>query len=578
MAGYSFAQDEAAGVESFDEEQVWANNVPPTSFWGLRGLTQTVSAEPLGMGRFNMALFGSYFKQDQDLYGATPTKGTHVNTWRGALSFGVNNYIDLFGVLPIYLLANEPDGVWSNLSELMGGVQGTLPLPEEWPFRIAGQLHFIYGLRAGTFDENEITSNPYYAKDGNNDPLLSYAGYDYFEARKRDQIDLVLKLSQTGLLGDYVKLHVNEGFAVTPGKANDWLFLLAAGLQVDPTDYLTIGLEYNWRTLIANINASRATEPMWLTPSVMYKSPYYKNGLIGMSLIFGVDIRLSAAKEVNVPVYNNSGNISYNKVDMYPLESSRIFGDLVFSFDFLASKRAEMARQARENANIARQAKLTSAQRDSIARKAHEDSLRLASEMANRAQADSIRAKAVADSLAALMDSQRDKARQDSIAQADAANQQRLADSLALAEAKKKLDEERAKRSEAEQMMLSTGMLVLDGVYFITGKAEIQLNSRGYLTTIAKMLVKYPKLRLEIGGHTDATGKFETNMALSQSRAQTVFSFMVNLDPALAQMLTVKGYGPTVPKADNATAAGREINRRVEIKVMNPEVLQEYNP
>jgi outer membrane protein OmpA-like peptidoglycan-associated protein len=121
-------------------------------------------------------------------------------------------------------------------------------------------------------------------------------------------------------------------------------------------------------------------------------------------------------------------------------------------------------------------------------------------------------------------------------------------------------------------------MLVLDGVFFVTGKADIQLNSRGYLTSLAKMLVKYPKLRMEIGGHTDNTGSLQTNTALSQKRADAVFIFMNNLDPALAQMLTTKGYGPTVPKADNNTAEGRELNRRVELRVLNPDVLKEYNP
>jgi outer membrane protein OmpA-like peptidoglycan-associated protein len=53
---------------------------------------------------------------------------------------------------------------------------------------------------------------------------------------------------------------------------------------------------------------------------------------------------------------------------------------------------------------------------------------------------------------------------------------------------------------------------------------------------------------------------------------------MVNTEPSLAQMLTARGYGSTVPKADNKTAGGRELNRRVELKVLNPDVLKDYNP
>jgi len=131
-------------------------------------------------------------------------------------------------------------------------------------------------------------------------------------------------------------------------------------------------------------------------------------------------------------------------------------------------------------------------------------------------------------------------------------------------------------RSETEQVLLERGMIVLDAVYFETGKAEIHRNSKPYLTTIAKMLVKYPKLRLEIGGHTDNVGSLQSNMTLSQQRADRVSVFMRSVEPSLSDMLSAKGYGPTEPKADNNTAEGRETNRRVELKVLNPEVLAEY--
>ena len=609
MAGYSFAQGEAA-EDSFDEEQSWINNVPPTSFWGLRGLPNTVSAEPLGVGRFT-AIYGlAYFRQDQDLLfkrsGIPDTlglrRGTNVTTMRGVLSYGINEQFDIFGILPLYILSNGRYDVIS-MSGLLGGVQYAFPIPQEIPFRLSAQLQFTQGIRTGSGTYPENKSNATYNEDflqveydkmsGNDqkDQIgRSYAGYDYFEARKNDNFDLVLKIAQSLVAGNLrrsIKLHLNEGFSLSPGitTAGDFLVHLGAGVEIAPTEFLTIGGEINWRTLMSEWSTS---DPLWATPSLMFRSPYYSEGLFGMSAVIGADIRLSPSKE-STHYRNDNGAFK----EVYSLEPWRIFGDLVFSFDFMASKRAEITRLARENAaekaRLRREAALTSAQKDSVARKAHEDSLRLAAEMAQRAHADSIRAKAVADSLAALMDDQMLKARQDSLAMTQSAAQReahlraeaekkRIADSLALADTHKKLEAERAKRSEAEQMMLSTGMLVLDGVYFTSGKTDIQLNSRGYLTTIAKMLVKYPKLRLEIGGHTDNLGSFETNMALSQKRAEAVFMFLHNLDPALAPMLSAKGYGPTMPKADNATAAGREINRRVEIKVLNPDVLREYNP
>jgi outer membrane protein OmpA-like peptidoglycan-associated protein len=587
VTGQAFAEDMDDDFE-YDEGEEWINNVPPMSFWGLRGLTQTVSAEPLGMGRLNFSLFGSWFRQEQDLsfglpdragrYG--PEKDASVGTIIGKISWGVNNYTDLFGCLPMYILGTDRENIVSIPSELMGGVQFALPIPEEIPLRLAGQIHFVYGLRTGEAANKEnvdgVTYGPDYLKEsGADDVGLTYAGYEYGEALKRDHLDLVLKFSESLLAGNLrraVKFHFNEGFVVTPGITNVWLFLLAAGLEITPVEFATIGVEVNWRTPIDRADFAR--DPFWLTPSLMYRSPYYLNGLVGMNVVVGADIRLSSPKGV----FDDGVKVG----DVYPLEPWRIFGDLAFSFDLLASKRAEMVRQARANAaekaRLRKQAALTAAQRDSIAAKAREDSLTQAAALAakaEKARQDSITQAAEAAEREAQLRAEAEG--REAQLRADA-EQKRIADSVALADANKRLAEERARRSAAEQQMLSTGMIILDGVFFVTGKAEIQLNSRGYLTTLAKMLVRYPKLRMEIGGHTDNTGNLQTNLTLSQKRAEAVFMFLHNLEPSLAQMLTTKGYGPTEPKADNSTAAGREVNRRVELKVLNPEVLREYNP
>ena len=92
------------------------------------------------------------------------------------------------------------------------------------------------------------------------------------------------------------------------------------------------------------------------------------------------------------------------------------------------------------------------------------------------------------------------------------------------------------------------------------------------------MLAKYPKLNLEVGGHTDSQGGRELNMRLSRARAESVRMFLINVEPDLMSRLTSTGYGPTVPKADNMTADGRKINRRTELVVINKEALKEYNP
>jgi outer membrane protein OmpA-like peptidoglycan-associated protein len=165
------------------------------------------------------------------------------------------------------------------------------------------------------------------------------------------------------------------------------------------------------------------------------------------------------------------------------------------------------------------------------------------------------------------------KARQDSLARAEKARQ----DSLALADAHRQLDSERSKRSEMENQLLTTGLLVLDAVYFETGRTEISINSKPYLDMLAKMLAKYPKLRIEVNGHTDNVGSDAYNQRLSDGRALAVRDYLVGQSPELGGRLTARGFGESRPKAGNADAAGRTLNRRTELRVLNKEALDEYN-
>lgn len=165
------------------------------------------------------------------------------------------------------------------------------------------------------------------------------------------------------------------------------------------------------------------------------------------------------------------------------------------------------------------------------------------------------------------------KARQDSMALADKARQ----DSLSLADTRRQLEAERSKRSEMENQLLTTGLLVLDAVYFETGRTEISINSKPYLDMLAKMLTKYPKLRIEVDGHTDNVGGDAYNQRLSEGRAMAVRNYLVGQAPELNERLTAKGFGESSPKADNRTAEGRTLNRRTELRVLNREALDEYN-
>lgn len=107
------------------------------------------------------------------------------------------------------------------------------------------------------------------------------------------------------------------------------------------------------------------------------------------------------------------------------------------------------------------------------------------------------------------------------------------------------------------------GFLTLS-VHFDTAKATLRPESAPALDQAVAMLKAAPEMKIEVAGHTDNVGNAESNMALSQQRAESVRAALVErgID---AGRLTAKGYGQTVPVADNRSEDGRAKNRRVEM-------------
>ncbi|MCE9572911.1 MAG: OmpA family protein [Deltaproteobacteria bacterium] len=113
----------------------------------------------------------------------------------------------------------------------------------------------------------------------------------------------------------------------------------------------------------------------------------------------------------------------------------------------------------------------------------------------------------------------------------------------------------------------------IKGINFKTGSAELLKTSNGTLDAAIKILKDYPDLKLEVQGHTDNAplgkgSKFADNTALSQARADSVKAYFVTAGIA-DDRVVAKGYGDTVPVADNKTAAGKAKNRRVEFKLIS---------
>ena len=107
---------------------------------------------------------------------------------------------------------------------------------------------------------------------------------------------------------------------------------------------------------------------------------------------------------------------------------------------------------------------------------------------------------------------------------------------------------------------------VLDTIYFDPAKTNINPAAAKALDRTGMILKENPQLRVEIGGHTDASGDEKANQAISEKRAQSAKKYLQDKFNIPENRLTVKGYGESKPIADNSTQEGRSKNRRVEFK------------
>ncbi|HKK61723.1 MAG TPA: OmpA family protein [Bacteroidales bacterium] len=110
--------------------------------------------------------------------------------------------------------------------------------------------------------------------------------------------------------------------------------------------------------------------------------------------------------------------------------------------------------------------------------------------------------------------------------------------------------------------------VVLDNIYFETGKSVLTVDSYEALDQVVQLLEDNSSVKIEIAGHTDNTGSKSVNKRLSEARAKAVMDYIVGRGISNSR-LEYAGYADEQPVAPNDTPEGREMNRRVEFEILS---------
>jgi len=127
--------------------------------------------------------------------------------------------------------------------------------------------------------------------------------------------------------------------------------------------------------------------------------------------------------------------------------------------------------------------------------------------------------------------------------------------------------------SETERQLVEGGKIRLENVYFETASAKLLPESESTLNEVGSVLEKFVDLKLEVQGHSDSRGAAAYNQKLSQARAESVRSYLLAHFHLRDENLVAKGYGESQLEVKERNDEDRQRNRRVVIKVLNPEEL-----
>ena len=247
-------------------------------------------------------------------------------------------------------------------------------------------------------------------------------------------------------------------------------------------------------------------------------------------------------------------------------------------------ERLDAERRAREEAQARAEADAEAARKNAqdAQAQAAEDARRRAEAEAANAEAQQRQAVALAAQQQAQAEADAARlAAEEAARQKAEADQQRAAAEQGRQQAEQQKEEMRARLLAQLNQVLQTrdtarGLIVsMPDVLFDFNKYTLKPEARERLARISGIVLAYPDLRLSIEGYTDSIGTDQYNQTLSEKRAATVRDYLVSSGVSINNVFA-QGFGKADPVADNSTAAGRKLNRRVDM-VVSGDVIGKQN-
>lgn len=248
--------------------------------------------------------------------------------------------------------------------------------------------------------------------------------------------------------------------------------------------------------------------------------------------------------------------------------SQRESGDVIEQLAYVAKQRTAIAQETAKRKAAEIRVTEASAERDRVRLEARTAEVAAARQQAMQAEQTAQQQAERDRARIAEREAEIEAARQQAATAEQAARQQ--ADALEAA----RLEVQRAQTRIAEQeeqlkalnaKKTDRGLVVtLGDVLFGVNKAELTPGGMRNVQKLADFLKQYETRKLLIEGHTDSTGGDALNQALSERRAEAVKTALIGMGVDGARIAT-RGYGKAFPVASNNTAAGRQLNRRVEV-------------